>query len=166
MVKLNAPAAALFNMTVKGAPAVLGVTFDGVIPQVAGAPAVQVSATLRPYPFIAVSVPFHITFWLTTVVLGLVATAIAKFPVRPVTVKRNVCVLDAGAPAVVAASVTVAGPPTGVPAAAVTVNVTVTGDEAVGLTELDGENTQAAPAGNPEGQVSVTVPAKLPAAVS
>src|SRR4029077_6778019 len=51
-----------------------------------------------------------------------------------------------GAPAAIAEIVTVVGPPTGVPAAAVTVNVTVTGVEDVGLTELDGENTQAPPA--------------------
>ncbi len=62
--------------------------------------------------------------------------------------------------------VTVVGPPTGVPAAAVTVNVTVRGAEDVGLTELDGENSQAAPAGRPDEQPSVTVPAKLPAAVT
>ena len=71
-----------------------------------------------------------------------------------------------GAPAAIAESVTVVGPPTGVPAAAVTVNVTVTGDEDVGLTELDGENTQAAPVGSPAEQLSVTVPAKLPDAVT
>ena len=62
--------------------------------------------------------------------------------------------------------VTVAGPPTGVPAPAVTVNCTVTGVEAVGLTGPAGENTQAAPAGRPEGKLSVTVPAKLPSAVT
>ena len=62
--------------------------------------------------------------------------------------------------------VTVVGPPTGVPAAAVTVNVTVTGVEDFGLTELDGENEQAAPAGSPAEQLSVTVPAKLPDAVT
>jgi len=74
--------------------------------------------------------------------------------------------LAAGAPAAIAEMVTVVGPPTGVPAAAVTVNVTVTGAEDVGLTALDGENTQAAPAGSPAEQFSVTVPAKLPAAVT
>ena len=85
---------------------------------------------------------------------------------RPVTVSPNVCVLAAGAPAAIAEMVTVVGPPTGVPAAAVTVKVTVTGVEDVGLTELDGENTQAAPAGSPAEQLSVTVPAKLPDAVT
>jgi len=84
----------------------------------------------------------------------------------PVTVSLNVCIFAEGAPAVIAAMVTVVGPPTGVPAAAVTVNVTVTGVEEVGLTALDGENTQAAPAGSPAEQFSVTVPAKLPAAVT
>jgi hypothetical protein len=74
--------------------------------------------------------------------------------------------LAAGAPVAVAASVTISGPPSGVPAPAVTVNVTVTAEETVGLTELDGENTQAAPAGSLTGQLSVTVPAKLPEAVT
>jgi hypothetical protein len=73
--------------------------------------------------------------------------------------------LAAGAPAVIAEIVTVAGPPTAVPVAAVTVKVTVTGDEDVGLNVLDGENTQFAPAGCPE-QLSATVPAKLPEAVT
>ena len=84
----------------------------------------------------------------------------------PVTVSLNVCVLAEGAPAAVAEIVTVVGPPTGVPAAAVTVKVTVTGVEDVGLTELDGENTQAAPAGSPAEQVNVTVLAKFPDAVT
>ena len=71
-----------------------------------------------------------------------------------------------GAPATVAARVTIFGPPSGVPDPAVTVSVTVTGDEEVGFTELDGENTQAAPEGSPAEQLSATVPAKLPAAVT
>jgi hypothetical protein len=89
-----------------------------------------------------------------------------KPSVGAVTVSPNVCVLAAGAPVAIAATVTIIGPPTGVPAAAVTTNVTVAGDEDVGLTELDGENTQAAPVGSPAGQVSSTVPAKLPATVT
>jgi hypothetical protein len=84
----------------------------------------------------------------------------------PVTVRVNVCVLAAGAPVVIAETVTVVGPPTAVPIAAVTVIVTVTGVEVVGLTELDGENTQAAPAGSRAEQLSATVPAKLPNAVT
>ena len=84
----------------------------------------------------------------------------------PVTVSPKVCVLAEGAPAVIAEIVTTVGPPAGVPAPAVTVKVTVTGVEDVGFTELDGENTQTAPAGNPAEQLSVTVPAKLPAAVT
>jgi hypothetical protein len=84
----------------------------------------------------------------------------------PVTVRLNDCVLAAGAPVVIAEIVTVVGPPTGVAALAVTVSVTVTGVEDVGLTKLDGENTHAAPTGSPDGQVRVTVPAKLPAAVT
>jgi hypothetical protein len=74
--------------------------------------------------------------------------------------------LAAGAPAAIAEIVTVVGPPAGVPVAAVTVNVIVTGAEDVGLTELAGENTQAAPVGSPAEQFSVTVPAKLPDAVT
>jgi hypothetical protein len=84
----------------------------------------------------------------------------------PVTVNAKVCVLAAGAPAVVAEMVTVAGPPVGVPFPAVTVNVIVTGADEVGLTELEGKNTQAAPEGSPAEQVSATVPEKLPAAVT
>jgi hypothetical protein len=89
-----------------------------------------------------------------------------KSEADPVTVSLNVCVLAAGAPAAIAEMVTVVGPPTGVPGAAVTVNVTVTGVEDVGFTALDGENTQAAPAASPDEQLSVTVPAKLPDAVT
>jgi hypothetical protein len=83
-----------------------------------------------------------------------------------VTVSPNVRVLAAGAPAAIAEIVTIVGPPNGVPDAAVTLNVTVTGDEAVGLTELEGENTQAAPVGSPAEQLSVIVPEKLPNAVT
>jgi hypothetical protein len=90
----------------------------------------------------------------------------AKSAAGAVTVRLNVCVLAAGAPVVIAETVTVVGPPIGVPVAAVTVSATVTGAEDVGLTELDGENTQAAPVGSPAGQLSVTVPAKLPDAVT
>jgi len=157
---------ALPSVTVNAVPPAVGMTAGGVIPHVPGAPAVQVSATLPSYPLIAVSVPFQITFRFTTVVFGVAVTAIAKSPVCLVTVKLKVCVLAEGAPAVIAESVTSTGPPTGVPAPVVTVNVTVTGDEDVGLTELDGENTQAAPDGSPAGQLSATVPEKLPAAVT
>jgi hypothetical protein len=90
----------------------------------------------------------------------------AKSPADLLTVSKNVCVLGAGAPATVAARVTINGPPTGVPDAAVTVNVTVTGDEEVGLTEFDGEKTHVAPVGNPMGQLKTTVPAKIPDAVT
>jgi hypothetical protein len=71
-----------------------------------------------------------------------------------------------GAPAVAAAIVIVTGPPTGVPEAAVTAKLTVTGDDDVGLTELEGEKRHAAPDGSPDEQLRVTVPAKLPAAVT
>ncbi len=83
-----------------------------------------------------------------------------------VTVNSNVCVLAEGAPAVIAEIVTLVGPPAGVPDPASTVNVTVTGEEDVGLAAFDGENMQAAPPGSPAEQLSVTVPAKLPDAVT
>ena len=103
---------------------------------------------------------------MVTVVDGVAETAIAKSGAGGVTVSRNVCVLGAGAPAAVAESVTMSGPPCGVEAAAVTINVTVTGEAAVGETVPEGENTQAAPVGNPVGQARVTMPAKLPEAVT
>jgi hypothetical protein len=87
-----------------------------------------------------------------------------KSGVGTFTVRVKVCVLAAGAPGVVAEIETVTGPPTGVPSAAVTVSETVTGCEAVGLTELDGEKRQAAPDGRPVAQFSVTKSSKLPAA--
>jgi hypothetical protein len=127
---------------------------------------VQVNATFPLYPFSAVAVPFHVTSWFTTVTLGVATTPTAKFAAGPVTVSAKVWLLAAGAPAVIAETVTVVGPPTGVAAAAVTVNVTVTGEEAVGLTELDGENTQAAPVGSPTGQLSAIVPEKFPSAAT
>jgi hypothetical protein len=86
--------------------------------------------------------------------------------VKPVTVSPKDCVLEAGAPTAIAAIVTIAGPPIGVASAAVTVNMTVTGDDDVGLTVLDGENMQAVPDGSPAEQLKVTVPEKLPAAVT
>jgi len=48
----------------------------------------------------------------------------------------------------------------------VTVKVTVTGLAAVGLTEFDGKNAQAAPAGRPLGQLRTTVDENEPAAVT
>jgi hypothetical protein len=89
-----------------------------------------------------------------------------KSAAGPVTVRPNVCILAAGAPVAIAEIVTVFGPPNEVPAAAITVNVTVTGAEDVGLTEPDGENTQAAPVGSPAEQLSITAPEKLPDAVT
>jgi hypothetical protein len=61
-VKLNVPAVALPNVTVNAAPPTVGISVEGVIPQVPGAPAVHASVTLPLYPFTAVSVPFHVTF--------------------------------------------------------------------------------------------------------
>jgi hypothetical protein len=58
-------------------PAAVGVTDDDGM-HVPGAPDVHVSATLPLYPFNAVSVPFHVTFWFTNVEGGIGVTAIAK----------------------------------------------------------------------------------------
>ena len=65
-----------------------------------------------------------------------------------------------------AASVTVVGPPSAVPAVAVTVKVTVTGFPAVGFTELEGENWHAVPLGSPDEQLSVTGSSNIPDAVT
>ena len=80
-----------------------------------------------------------------------------------VTCSAKVCVLAAGAPVVFAESVTVVFP-TGVVPVAVTVKVTVTGVDEVGLTDADGEKAHAAPVGRPLGQLSATEPAKEPEA--
>jgi hypothetical protein len=103
---------------------------------------------------------------LVTVVDGVAETAMAKSGAGGVTVSKNVCVLGAGAPAAIAESVTFSGPPCGVEVAAVTVKVTVTGEEEVGDTVLEGEKVHAAPVGNPAGQARVTMSAKLPEAVT
>src|ERR1019366_700809 len=78
----------------------------------------------------------------------------------------NVCLLAAGAPVAIAEIVTVVGPPSGVPAAAVTVNVTVTGVDDVGLTELDGENTPAAPPSSSASPPPKNFPPPLPGTCS
>jgi hypothetical protein len=75
----------------------------------------------------------------------------------------KVFVFGAGAPAVAACKVTVKFPG-GVLAVVSTVNVTVTGFPAVGLTVLDGAKWQLAPRGRPPGHVIVTVPANAPEA--
>jgi hypothetical protein len=62
IVKLNVSAVALPNVTANGVPAVVGVTTCGVNTHVAGAPDVQLNATVPLYPFDAVSIPFHWTF--------------------------------------------------------------------------------------------------------
>jgi hypothetical protein len=62
IVKLNVPVVELPSVTVNAAPIAAGVTVNGTIPQVPGAPAVQVSLTLPLYPSNAVSVPFQFTF--------------------------------------------------------------------------------------------------------
>jgi hypothetical protein len=166
MLKLNVAAVALPTVTVKAAPAEVGTNDDGLNVQVPGAVPIQLRRTLVLYPWSAVSVPFHVIFWLTTEEFGVAVTASVKSGAGAVTVSVNVRVIGAGAPATVAASVTVIGPPTGVPAPVVTVSVTVTGFAAVGLTALEGENTQAAPAGRPLEQLRVTVPVNEPAAVT
>ena len=163
-LKLNDPVVALPAVTVKAAPLAVGASDDGLTMQVAGAPPVQLSVTVELYPCSEVMVPFQTSFCPTTVAFGEAATASEKSGGAPVTVKPNVCVFAEGAPATVAASVTVVGPPAGVPLPAVTVNVTVTGPSAVGLTELEGEKMQTAPDGSPLGQLSTTVPANDPEA--
>src|ERR1035438_8433189 len=78
MEKLKVPTTALPTVTVNAAPPEVGRTGLGEIEQVAGAPDVQESVTLLVEPFTAVSVPFHVTFWLTTVVFGVAVTARLK----------------------------------------------------------------------------------------
>jgi hypothetical protein len=161
MVKVNVPAVALATLKVNGAPDAVGVNDAGVGVQVPGFPAVQERVTLLLYPLIAVRVPLQVTLWLATVELGVAVTAIEKSGTGAVTCSENVCVLAAGAPEVVAESVTVELP-TGVLTAAVTVNVTVTGVLEVGFTVAEGEKAHAAPVGRPLGQLSVTEPEKEP----
>jgi hypothetical protein len=62
IAKLNVPAVALPNVTVNAVPPAVGVTVNGEIVHVPGAPAVHVNVTLPLYPFNAVSVPFHVRF--------------------------------------------------------------------------------------------------------
>jgi hypothetical protein len=89
-----------------------------------------------------------------------------KSGVGAVTVRLKICVLATGAPDAFDARVTNTGPPTGVLTAALTVSVTVTGDDTVGFTEFEGEKKQVAPEGSPDGQLRVTAPEKLPEAVT
>ena len=119
-------------------------------------------ATLPLNPFTGVTVMVLVPP-VSPSVIDRVAGAVesVKLGTGAVTCNANVCVLAAGAPVVVAESVTVELP-TGVANAAVTVNVTVTGVEDVGFTVADGENTHAAPAGSPLGHVSATEPANDP----
>ena len=108
--------------------------------------------------------PFHVAFCANTVALGVAVTARAKSGGGGVTDNANVCVFAAGAPVTFAASVTVVGPPTGEFAAALTVIVTVTGFDDVGIAALDGENWQVVPDGNPVGQLKFTISENEPAA--
>jgi hypothetical protein len=163
---LKVPVLAFPTITVIAAPLAVGTSDDGLTEHVPGTVPTQLNATLEPYPCNEVSVPLQKTFCPSTVEAGEAVTANEKSAITPDTVNANVCVLAAGAPATFAASVTVVGPPTGVPLPAVTVSVTATGFPAVGFTELDGENTQAAPEGSPLGHVNVTVPANDPEAVT
>jgi hypothetical protein len=59
---LKVAAVAFPKVTVNGVLAVVGVTVDGEIAHVLGAPAVHVSFTLPLYPSTATRVPFHTTF--------------------------------------------------------------------------------------------------------
>ena len=160
------PVVALPTVTVNAAPLAVGTSGDGLTKHVPGAAPTQLKFTLDPYPCNEVNVPLQNTFCPNTVELGEAVTANVKSAMTPETVSVNVCVLAAGAPATLAASVTVVGPPAGVPLPAVTVSVTVTGFPAVGFTELDGENKHAAPDGSPLGQFSATVPENDPEAVT
>jgi hypothetical protein len=56
-LKEYACAVALLTATVKGTPALVGTTAEGLTMQVGGAPAPQLSATLLLYPFTAVTTP-------------------------------------------------------------------------------------------------------------
>lgn len=59
IVKLNVPGVVLASCKVNCDPVDVGVTTEGAKAHVAGAPAVQESATVPLYPFDAVRVPFH-----------------------------------------------------------------------------------------------------------
>ena len=73
--------------------------------------------------------------------------------------------MGAGAPLVLAAIVIVELPG-GVLVDVAIVSETVTGDEEVGFTVLDGEKLQVAPDGNPLLQISITAPLNDPEAVT
>lgn len=60
ITKVNVPAVALFNITVNGVPAVVGVRTCGAKAHVPGNPGVQLSVTLPVYPLCAVAVPVHV----------------------------------------------------------------------------------------------------------
>jgi hypothetical protein len=62
MVKLNEPAAPVFNSTVNAAGAEAGSTVPGENWHGSGAPVVQLNVTVPLYPFSAVTVPLQITF--------------------------------------------------------------------------------------------------------
>jgi len=161
MLKSNGPAVALPAIKVNAAPLVVGLSDDGFAIHVAGIVPVQLKFTVPVYPWIAVSVPFHVTFCPATVELGVAVTASEKSGCGPVTFNVNVCGFGAGAPVTFAASMTVALP-MGVLDFAVTVKPTVMGVSDVGVTALDGEKTHAAPDGNPLEQLKFTVPEKDP----
>jgi hypothetical protein len=57
-------------VTVKGAPAIVGVTEVGEAVHVGGAPLPQLRFTALAYPFSAVSVPFNTADWPTVAEAG------------------------------------------------------------------------------------------------
>jgi hypothetical protein len=60
----------LCAVTVNEAPATVGVTEDGVIVHVGGAPVPQVRFTALAYPFTFVSVPVKVAGWFTVADCG------------------------------------------------------------------------------------------------
>jgi len=90
----------------------------------------------------------------------MVVLAVMENPV--VTTKVNVLVLDAGAPAALAAIVT-GNVPVGVAGVVLMVSEMVIGLDEVGFTELAGWKLQLAPPGRPE-QERLTVPLNAPRA--
>lgn len=64
-LKLYACARLLCTVTVKGAPATVGVTEAGVTVHVGGAPVPQLRFTALAYPFSALRVPVKVPGWFT-----------------------------------------------------------------------------------------------------
>jgi hypothetical protein len=97
---VNVPVAALPSVTVNGVPAVVGVTTSGANSHVAGAPDVQVKATVPLYPLVAVAIPFQVTFEFTGVEVesAFGVTAIEKLaelpPPLPAIAPHEICAMN------------------------------------------------------------------------